>query len=271
MKRSIHAPFTMPGKTERSGLGSGPAEGSEITLISNAEAPTNPFDFLKDLGYTLRRFYVDDFHFRHVPDLSEGSLVLDLGGNRVGKRGAFDIERFPLHVVYANLSVAKKPHVQTDAAVLPFGDATFDAVVCSEMLEHVFEPRDVLAEIHRVLHPGGTLLVCVPFMNRIHGDPYDFGRYTDHYWSRALDKIGFRDIQIEKQGLFWSVLVDLLRDPAYVKTSRGPLRKPWIIGPVSSFMAAAKRKALQWDSANSAGGDVSPQGYTTGFGIRARK
>lgn len=229
------------------------------------------FDLLKDLGYTLRRFYVDDFHFRQVPELPEGSLVLDLGGNRIGKRGAFDIERYPLRVVYANLSAAKKPHVQTDAAVLPFADAAFDAVICSELLEHVPEPQAVTAEIHRVLKPGGTLLLCVPFMNRVHGDPYDFARYTDYYWLQALDKIGFRDIHIEKQGLFWSVLADMLRDWAYLKTSRGPLQKSWIIGLVSSFMTAAKRKAMKWDAAKSAEGDASPQGYTTGFGIKARK
>ncbi len=241
------------------------------TLVANTAQHSTPYDLLKDLGYTLRRFYVDDFHFRQVQELPHGGLVLDLGGNRIGKRGAFDIERYPLRVVYANLSVVKKPHIRTDAAVLPFGDASFDAVICSEMLEHVPDPPAVLSEIQRVLKPGGALLVCVPFLNRIHGDPYDFARYTDHYWRPTLDKIGFRDIEIEKQGQFWSVLVDMLRDLAYLKTSRGPLQKPWIIRLVSSFMAAAKRKALQWDSANGAKGETLPQGFTTGFGIKARK
>ncbi len=46
---------------------------------------------------------------------------LDLGGNRLGKRGFFDIEQYGLRVVYANLSVQKKPDVKSAAECLPFG------------------------------------------------------------------------------------------------------------------------------------------------------
>ena len=49
-----------------------------------------------------------------------------------------------------------------DAAALPFEDAEFDAAVCIEVLEHLFEPQRALAEIRRVLRPGGTAIVTVP-------------------------------------------------------------------------------------------------------------
>lgn len=45
---------------------------------------------------------------------------------------------------------------------LPFGDASFDKVICAEVLEHIPDFESVLAEIHRVLKPGGTLVVSVP-------------------------------------------------------------------------------------------------------------
>lgn len=45
---------------------------------------------------------------------------------------------------------------------LPFMDASFDAVTCLDVLEHVADERTVLAEAHRVLRPGGTLVVSVP-------------------------------------------------------------------------------------------------------------
>jgi len=56
------------------------------------------------------------------------------------------------------------PHVSVlgDAAALPFGEASFDAVICTHVLEHV--PRDcaAMAEIYRVLRPGGTAIISVP-------------------------------------------------------------------------------------------------------------
>jgi SAM-dependent methyltransferase len=226
---------------------------------------------MRDLGYSLRRHFVDQFHFRHVPDLAPGALVLDLGGNRIAKRGLFDIERYELQVVYANLSTAKQPHVQSDAAALPFGDGQFHAVICSELLEHVPDPVAVPAEIHRVLRPHGIVLICVPFMNKIHGDPYDYGRYTDFFWSKHLDEIGFRDIKIEKQGFFWCVLVDMLRDLAYTMLNRGGPGRARLVGLVSHLLFIAKMKALEWDGLTGSRHTLSPEGYTTGFGITAVK
>lgn len=214
---------------------------------------------------------MDDFHSRHVPSLRSGVLVLDLGGNRTGKRGLFDIEGRGFRVVYANLSTAKRPDIQADAACLPFSGDLFDAVICSELLEHVRDPIAVLMEISRVLIPGGTVLICVPFMNRIHGDPYDYGRYTDYYWRENLERNGFGSIMIERQGGFWSVLSDMLRDLAYLKTSTGPLSRPPLFRIVASLMGAVRMKAVEWDSRTGPSGEAVPKGFTTGFGIRAIK
>ncbi|MBI4966315.1 MAG: class I SAM-dependent methyltransferase [Desulfomonile tiedjei] len=225
----------------------------------------------RNLSYSLRRHYVDDFHIRHVAALGAGSLVLDLGGNRVGKRGLFDIEKYNLNVVYANLSTAKQPHVQAEAAWLPLREESFDAVVCSELLEHVPDPLAVLGEAHRVLRGRGTLLVCVPFLARIHGDPYDFGRYTDYYWSEKLRAVGFTDIAIEHQGSFWSVLVDMARDLAYLNENSSLLGREWVRRLISRALGKAKQKAVEWDRSPDSCKVSVPEGYSTGFGIRAIK
>lgn len=226
-------------------------------------------DLLADrLDYTLRRYFVDLFHVEQARALPKGSRVLDLGGNRINKRGQFNIENYGLHVTYANLSTEKRPDVHSDAALLPFADGCFDVVICSELLEHVQYPPQVLREAYRVLCQGGILLICVPFLFRIHGDPYDFGRYTDYYWLNHLTETGFTDIEIEKQGLFWSVLVDMIRAWWYELYKAGRLRFRNI---AVRFMARAKRLVVKWDALPETQQSPFFSSFTTGFGIRAQK
>src|SRR3546814_15029687 len=81
-----------------------------------------------------------------------------LGGSREYKRGSFDLAR-RFQPLYLNISAEKRPDVAADGALLPFPDQSFEAVICSEVLEHVPDPRLVLDEIARVLKPGGCLLL----------------------------------------------------------------------------------------------------------------
>jgi SAM-dependent methyltransferase len=52
--------------------------------------------------------------------------------------------------------------VNGDALALPFPDATFDRIICSEVLEHIWGDERAIAEITRILKPGGKLAVTVP-------------------------------------------------------------------------------------------------------------
>ncbi len=223
------------------------------------------------MDYSLRRHYVDQFHIRHMAELAPRSVALDIGGARLAKRGVFDIERYDVRVVYTNVSTSRRPHVAADAATLPFAAGTFHAAICSELLEHVPEPRRVLTEIFRVLRPHGILLACVPFLTRIHGDPYDYGRYTDTYLRLALQAAGYDSIRIERQGAFWSVIADSFRDAAYSQSMAGAL-KPRALERIAAWgVRRLKRTAIRWDAAAARSGPSWRDGYTTGFGIVARK
>ena len=87
---------------------------------------------------------------------------------------------------------APDPTVRADlASPLPFADEVFDGAVCSEVLEHVSDPRLLLAELARVLKPGSMILVTIPFMVHYHPDPNDYLRLTPPGLRNELVRSGF--------------------------------------------------------------------------------
>ncbi len=76
--------------------------------------------------------------------------------------------------IYPSLTV----HFIADAHYLPFKDKTFDGVFIQAVLEHVADPQTVVAEIARVLVPGGVVYSEIPFMQQVHEGAYDFTRFT---------------------------------------------------------------------------------------------
>ncbi len=59
-------------------------------------------------------------------------------------------------------------------------DESFHVVVCTEVLEHTLNPFGAVAEMYRLLKPGGVLLLTTPFDFRIHGPLPDCWRFTEH-------------------------------------------------------------------------------------------
>lgn len=220
--------------------------------------------------YSVRRSYVDIFFQNHIPSIKNDSLILDLGGHKYNKRGIFDISIYKhLRVFYINLTTGKLPDIQADAYNLPIKDKSLDVVICGELLEHIFEPRIVLDEVYRVLVDGGQVLITVPFLYRIHADPYDFGRYTDYYWQTALELNGFEDISIEHQGLFLSVLVDFIRQ---YMIQGGNIRPPRPIRFIAHIILILLWKFVTWcENQPCMKKNEFARSFTTGFGITAVK
>ena len=96
-----------------------------------------------------------------------------------------------------------------DGSRFPFGDSTFDAVLCNEVLEHVFNPQEFLGEIRRVLKPGGCLLLTVPFVWDEHEQPYDFARYTTFGLKHLFEGQNFQWLEHRKLGCDVSALFQL--------------------------------------------------------------
>src|SRR5437667_9735527 len=64
--------------------------------------------------------------------------------------------------------------VYASGLALPFPVACFDAVICAEVLEHVPDPQRLFSEVHRVLRPGGHLVLTTPQPWGLHEEPHDY-------------------------------------------------------------------------------------------------
>lgn len=83
-----------------------------------------------------------------------------------------------------------------DVTTFPFDPDSLDAVICTEVLEHVLNPFEAVSSIRRALKPGGLFIVTSPFIHPFHGtDQYnDYWRFTHQGWQVLLDS--FRDVKI---------------------------------------------------------------------------
>lgn len=105
-----------------------------------------------------------------------------------------------------------------DGKTFPFRDDEFESVIVSEVFEHIFNPDDFLNEIHRVLKPGGTLLITVPFVWDEHEQPNDYARYTSFGLRHILEKSGFEVIEHRKSVCDIRAIFQLLNGYIYKKT-----------------------------------------------------
>lgn len=174
-------------------------------------------------------------------------------GTRVLDAGAGDAPYRPLlahceHVTQdwpgSEHAGARGSAIVADLHALPVADASFDAVLCTEVLEHVAEPERVVAELRRVLRPGAPLLVTVPFVGELHEEPHDHWRYTSHGLSGLLARGGFEDVEVEPLTGYWSTLAHVLRHAALATTPPGARARPAtrIAGSVALVLSALLRR-----------------------------
>jgi SAM-dependent methyltransferase len=165
--------------------------------------------------------------------LPAGSRVIDVGAGSAPYRALFS------HCDYRTQDFAQLDDSQIrhgaygkidyvgDATAIPVPDGTFDAVLCSEVLEHHPEPIALVRELGRILAPGGRLILTAPLGSGIHQEPYHFyGGYTPYWYRHFLNEAGFENIDVQaNEGSFRHLGQETIR---FVRmTVPGRLDLPW--------------------------------------------
>jgi SAM-dependent methyltransferase len=158
--------------------------------------------------------------------------------------------------------------VYYDGRVMPFDDATFDCVLCIEVLEHSEDPQLLVSEIARVVKPGGTVLLTVPWSARLHHLPHDYHRFTRVRLQDLFIQNGFGGVEIHERGNDIGAIANKLT-VLTIRLLRPPssLRKAWHIlwkypaGFLSGGLAVCFIVAAHISFALGLGSNEDPLGY----------
>ncbi len=130
---------------------------------------------------TRKRLYL------FIKKYASNEKILDIGSG-----GGYGESFFP-NRVSLDIDKNKNPDIVGDAHNIPFGDDSFNTILCTEVLEHLKDPKKAIKEMKRVLKPGGRLILTTRFIFPIHTYEYDYYRFTE-FDLRNL----FKDWKIEQ-------------------------------------------------------------------------
>ncbi|MFH1929184.1 MAG: glycosyltransferase [Chloroflexota bacterium] len=123
--------------------------------------------------------------------------------------GYLGLDYPPTHLAVEEVARVAMADVYGDGAHLPIHSEAVNTVLCTQTLEHVPEPWAVMDEIARVLRPGGHLILTVPLEWGLHGEPYDFYRYTKYGLRHLAERSGLVVKYIRPRGGFWALMGQL--------------------------------------------------------------
>lgn len=171
---------------------------------------------------TFRRNYLDCV-LNGLKDQFSGD-VLDIGGEKKDNRSKFVP---PLSRVKSwtsvNIDADTGADIIAPAERIPLDDGCADWVIMTELLEHVPDPPAVLKEASRLLKSGGKILITMPFLYQVHGDPHDYARWTADMMRRNVEAAGLQVKSLEPMGGLFCVIYDLLRAHVYRSYQDGTL------------------------------------------------
>ena len=135
--------------------------------------------------------------------VSISKKVIDLGS----KDGNYEYHNLvskalDTHITFTDLYPKRSEVLEIDFDKrFPLDENIFDFALLFNVLEHVWDTRNLLAESLRILNPGGRIYGLVPFLFRYHKDPSDYWRFTDGSLRKLLHEAGYNEIEVHSHGI----------------------------------------------------------------------
>jgi SAM-dependent methyltransferase len=128
-------------------------------------------------------------HCGHLKYVAQDNAVYDGKGDKGLQTGNWDFSRID---------------IVSDILEIPEPDASFDAILCTEVLEHLPDPVRALDEMARLLRPGGMFIITAPFWSLTHFAPYHYATgFNRYFYELHLGRLGFDIVDMIPNGNFF--------------------------------------------------------------------
>ena len=134
----------------------------------------------------------------HLDYVSQDFALYDGSGNRAGlQTGTWD---------QSSLDIV------SDITAIPEPDASFDAIMCIEVFEHLPNPLTAIREFARLLKNGCQLIITAPFCSLTHFAPYHFASgFNSYFYEKHLPDAGFEITELTPNGNYFEYLAQEIR------------------------------------------------------------
>jgi SAM-dependent methyltransferase len=146
------------------------------------------------LHYRLLQNDIIDYVARYF----KGGRVLDLGAGNQPYKNLFNNAQ---QYVSVDIDSSNKDlDVIANNTMLPFCEKSFDFILCTQVLEHVYDPQKLMSEVYRVMRDDALFLITFPMSWELHEKPYDYYRYTYFGIEHLAGVAGLEKIDYKEQG-----------------------------------------------------------------------
>jgi len=158
-----------------------------------------------------------------LAEIPPGSRVLDAGA------GECQFRKYCGHLQYVSQDLAvygghgevglhmgkwdtSQIDIVCDIVSIPEPDGAFDAVLCTEVLEHLPDPARALKELARILKDRGTLIITAPFWSLTHFAPFHYATgFNRYFYEHHLSELGFEVVELTPNGNFFECIGQEIR------------------------------------------------------------